>query len=115
MDKKTLKKILEDHRKWLYEEGGVRASLHDANLSGANLMGANLKEANLIGANLNGADLSGADLREANLSRADLSGTKYNAETIWPFDWNGLVFYEEEEPEKKPVRGLNGLTRLGSL
>jgi uncharacterized protein YjbI with pentapeptide repeats len=65
-----MKRILEDHRKWvLGEPGGRRAYLSDANLSVANLSGAYLS-----GANLSGADLSGAYLSDAYLSGADLSG-----------------------------------------
>ena len=37
-----LKKILDNHKKWLRNEGGSRADLSRANLSGANLSGANL-------------------------------------------------------------------------
>ena len=69
-----LKKILEDHLKWLMEEeGGKRANLSGADLSWANLFGANLSGADLSWANLSGANLSGADLSWANLSGANLS------------------------------------------
>lgn len=95
-----LKKILDDHAKWLRGDGGRRADLRGANLRGANLSeadlsyaylryadlsyanlcGANLRGANLTGADLRGADLSGdlrdADLRDANLTGADLTDTK---------------------------------------
>ena len=57
MDIEKLKNILEDHRKWLNNEGGARADLSRANLSGAHL---------------SRADLSGADLSGADLYRADL-------------------------------------------
>jgi len=68
---------LEQHTKWLLNEGGKRANLSGANLSGANLSGANLSGANLsraniIEANLSRANLYGANLIEANLSRANL-------------------------------------------
>jgi len=79
-----LKRILEEHRKWVLGEGGSRADLSGANLIGADLSRADLSRAalsraNLIGANLSGADLSrayliGAYLIGAYLSRADLSG-----------------------------------------
>ena len=88
MEKEKLDEILENHVKWLNEEGGKRADLRKAriegNLCGVNLRGADLSEANLHGVNLSEADLrwanlSGANLRWANLSganlrRADLSG-----------------------------------------
>ena len=61
MNKDELKTILENHKKWLYnEEGGIRADLFRADLRGADLSGADLR-----GADLRGADLSGADLRGA--------------------------------------------------
>ena len=74
MTAEKLAEILENHKKWLADDGGCRANLSWANLSGANLSGANLSRADLSGANLSRADLSGADLSGANLSRADLSG-----------------------------------------
>lgn len=63
-----IKKILEDHRRWIDdEEGGARADLCGADLYGADLYGANLG-----GADLRAADLRSADLRSANLRSADL-------------------------------------------
>ena len=83
MDKKMLKKILNDHLKWLNsEEDGHRADLRGADLRGADLRGANLCCADLCcadlccadlyGADLRGADLSGAQIRSANLYGANL-------------------------------------------
>ena len=79
MRREELNKILEEHKKWLNNEGGSRANLSGADLSDANLIRANLIRADLSGADLSGADLiradlSGADLSGANLIRADLSG-----------------------------------------
>ena len=80
MTTEELKKILEDHLKWIRNEvGGKRADLSGADLSGADLSGANLYGADLSEANLSRADLSraylsGAYLSRANLYRADLSG-----------------------------------------
>lgn len=37
MNQEKLNKILEDHEKWLNNEGGQRASLRSADLSGADL------------------------------------------------------------------------------
>ncbi|EHW6398014.1 pentapeptide repeat-containing protein [Listeria monocytogenes] len=98
MNQEELDIILENHGKWLLNEGGERANLSNidlkntnlrfanlrlaylrgADLSNANLRGANLRFANLRGADLRfadlrGADLSIADLNNANLSNADLS------------------------------------------
>ena len=73
MTAEKLADILENHRKWMRNEGGCRANLSWADLSWADLRGANLSGADLSGANLSGANLSRANLSRANLSRADLS------------------------------------------
>ena len=84
-----LNEILENHKKWLNNDGGKKADLSEtdlsvADLSGADLSetdlsetdlsGANLREANLRGADLRGAYLSGANLIDAGLRGADLRG-----------------------------------------
>ena len=86
MNADKLKDVLEQHLKWLNNDGGKRADLRRANLSGAYLRGADLRRAYLSSANLrgaylrgaylSGADLSGADLIGANLSGADLRGAE---------------------------------------
>jgi len=91
MNADKLKDVLEQHLKWLNNDGGKRADLRRANLrsadlrradlrraylSSADLRRANLRGANLSGAYLRGADLSGADLSGANLSGADLRGAE---------------------------------------
>ena len=83
MTQEELNVILENHKKWLEENGGQRANLRRADLryanlrradlSGANLCDADLRDANLSGANLTDANLSGANLSVANLSGANLS------------------------------------------
>jgi hypothetical protein len=65
MNKNELDLILEQHRLWLYNDGGKRANLRSTDLSGANLSGAILSYAILSGANLSGADL---DFSQLNLS-----------------------------------------------
>ena len=77
-----LAEILENHKKWLADDGGCRADLSGADLRGANLRRANLNGEDLSWADLRGANLSGADLRGANLSRADLSGAKGLLDTV---------------------------------
>ena len=79
-----LEEILEDHKRWLNNNGGKRAilryadlsyvSLIGVDLSGADLSDANLRFANLSDANLRFANLSDANLSDANLRFADLSG-----------------------------------------
>ncbi|MCD1769370.1 pentapeptide repeat-containing protein [Listeria monocytogenes] len=83
MKQEELDIILENHGKWLLNEGGERANLSNidlkntnlrfANLRLAYLRGADLSNANLRGANFRFADLRGADLRFADLSYANLS------------------------------------------
>ena len=80
MEREELKKVLDNHRKWLRsEEGGQRAYLRGADLQRADLQGAylqmaDLRRADLRGAYLQGAYLQGAYLRGAYLQRADLRG-----------------------------------------
>ncbi|ENA1576184.1 pentapeptide repeat-containing protein [Listeria monocytogenes] len=99
MKKEELDIILENHGKWLRDEGGERADLTGAdlrhtNLTNAVLSGADLRHTNLTNAVLSGADLrhtnltnavlSGADLRHANLTNADLSNANLtNAVLTW--------------------------------
>ncbi|EAD5646179.1 pentapeptide repeat-containing protein [Listeria monocytogenes] len=93
MKQEELDIILENHGKWLLNEGGERANLSNidlkntnlrfanlrlAYLRGADLSNANLSYANLSNADLSYADLSGANLRHSNLRRANLSGANLN-------------------------------------
>jgi nucleoid DNA-binding protein len=72
---KDLKKILNDHRRWLDSKGesGKKATLTGARLVRADLYGLRLSRINFQGADLRGADLSEADLYEANLEEAKLN------------------------------------------
>ncbi|EAC8735364.1 TPA: pentapeptide repeat-containing protein [Listeria monocytogenes] len=73
MKQEELDIILENHGKWLLNEGGERANLSNIDLKNTNLRFANLRLAYLRGADLSNANLSIADLSYANLSNADLS------------------------------------------
>ena len=85
MDAEKLKEILENHKKWLNDDGGERANLRWADLRGADLYGADLRGADLYGADLRGATLREANLRGANLRGADLYGADlYGAKNV-PF------------------------------
>ncbi|EPT2990680.1 pentapeptide repeat-containing protein [Listeria monocytogenes] len=72
MKQEELDIILENHGKWLRNEGGEKADLSNADLKNTNLRFANLRLADLRGADLSYANLSIADLSYANLSNADL-------------------------------------------
>ncbi|EDJ9968355.1 hypothetical protein GFS96_10725 [Listeria monocytogenes] len=73
MKQEELDIILENHGKWLLNEGGERADL-----SNADLKNTNLRFANLSYADLRRADLRGTDLRRANLRCTDLSDANLN-------------------------------------
>jgi len=132
MNTSELKKILENHRKWLNREpGGIRVDLSKANLEGANLEGANLngaclvranlvradlegailegailEGANLEGANLEGANLKGACLVRANLVRADLEGANLRGAYLWGAILEGAIL-EGANLLKADLRGAN--------
>lgn len=63
---------MNEHKKWLKEEGGECADLRYADLRNADLSGADLSGADLCNADLSGADLCNANLCNANLRDADL-------------------------------------------
>ena len=124
MNRKELKKILDEHKYWLAkpegEETHLRANLkkanlkkadlrgadlRDANLREANLEGANLEDANLEGAllraNLRGANLREANLRGANLREANLRGADLvNANLEGVMINEGTAFFALQCPEK---------------
>ncbi len=75
MNQEELDIILENHGKWLRNEGGEKADLSNADLKNTNLRFANLRLAYLRGADLSNANLRGADLSNANLRGADLRFT----------------------------------------
>ncbi|EAF5455150.1 pentapeptide repeat-containing protein [Listeria monocytogenes] len=84
MKQEELDIILENHGKWLRDEGGERADLKGANLSNAFLSNADLSNAFLSDADLRHADLSNASLRHADLSNASLRHADLsNADLNW--------------------------------
>lgn len=62
-----LQKILQNHQKYLNNNGGKKANLRGTDLSEVNLRFADLRFANLRGTNLSEANLRGTNLRGANL------------------------------------------------
>ncbi|ECQ2355711.1 pentapeptide repeat-containing protein [Listeria monocytogenes] len=84
MKQEELDIILENHGKWLRNEGGEKADLTNANLTNADLTNANLTNANLTNADLTNADLTNAVLTNANLTNAVLTGADLtNADLNW--------------------------------
>ncbi|EPV4252879.1 TPA_asm: hypothetical protein GIP07_02115 [Listeria monocytogenes] len=68
MKQEELDIILENHGKWLLNEGGERANLSNIDLKNTNLRFANLRLAYLRGADLSNANFRGVDLSDANLN-----------------------------------------------
>ncbi|EAC8028923.1 pentapeptide repeat-containing protein [Listeria monocytogenes] len=130
MKQEELDIILENHGKWLLNEGGERANLSNidlkntnlrfanlrlaylrgADLSNANLRGANLRRADLRRADLRRADLSGADLSCANLSYADLSCADLN----W-INWRDVVGLTVIAVQINTTRKNNQITYIKEL
>ncbi|EEL3115064.1 pentapeptide repeat-containing protein [Listeria monocytogenes] len=102
MKQEELDIILENHGKWLRNEGGEKADLSNADLKNTNLRfanlrlaylrGANLRLAYLRGANLRFADLRGADLRGADLSNVNLSIADLNNANLSNADLSNANF-----------------------
>ena len=92
MNSEEIRKMLENHKKWLFNEsGGIRADLCGADLRGEYLCEVNLREANLYE-----ADLRGADLRGANLYHADLRGADLRGANLYHADFCGANFYRAD-------------------
>ncbi|MED6022423.1 pentapeptide repeat-containing protein [Listeria monocytogenes] len=120
MKQEELDIILENHGKWLFNEGGDRADLSNADLKNTNLRFANLRLADLRGANLsyadlNGADLNGADLRGANLSYADLSYADLNGANLNWINWRDVVSLTVIAVQINTTRKNNQITYIKEL
>ncbi|PDR24769.1 hypothetical protein A0W00_02575 [Listeria monocytogenes] len=125
MKQEELDIILENHGKWLFNEGGDRADLSNADLKNTNLRFANLRLADLRGANLSYADLScadlsGANLRGANLSYADLSCANLSganlsyADLNW-INWRDVVSLTVIAVQINTTRKNNQITYIKEL
>ncbi len=96
MDKETLDKKIEDHKKWLDGKGGKKADLRGADLCWANLSEVNLRLADFRKANLCGADLSEANLRKADLRKADLYKADLRKADLRAADLRGAILREAD-------------------
>ncbi|HEL7118807.1 TPA: pentapeptide repeat-containing protein [Listeria monocytogenes] len=115
MKKEELDIILENHWKWLRDEGGERADLTGADLRHTNLTNAVLSGADLRHANLTNADLSGADLRHANLTNADLSNANLtNAVLTW-VNWQDVRGLTVIAVQVNTTRKNNQITYIKEL
>ncbi|HEL8270536.1 TPA: pentapeptide repeat-containing protein [Listeria monocytogenes] len=120
MKQEELDIILENHGKWLFNEGGDRADLSNADLKNTNLRFANLRLADLRGANLSYADLSYADLNGANLSYADLSYADLNGANLsyanlnW-INWRDVVGLTVIAVQINTTRKNNQITYIKEL
>ncbi|ECQ6208438.1 pentapeptide repeat-containing protein [Listeria monocytogenes] len=140
MKQKELDIILENHGKWLRNEGGERANLSNIDLNGLDLSGSNLERAhlkntNLTGANLSnvnmqstylrgvnfeeacltGADLSNATLHCANLRGANLIGANLsNADLNW-INWQSIQGLTAVVVQVDTTRRNNQITYIKEL
>ncbi len=99
-----VKKILEQHRKWVEPEGkeGKGADLVNAHLEKADLVGAHLEEANLYQAHLEKANLRGANLEGVtNLTQAQLNQACVDENTTLPEGLTRPKPCSEEDLPKK--------------
>ncbi|EAH1625219.1 pentapeptide repeat-containing protein [Listeria seeligeri] len=87
MKKEELDIILENHGKWLRDEGGERADLSNADLKNTNLRFANLRLADLRGAYLSYANFRGVDLSNVNLSYANFRGVDLSDANLNWVNW----------------------------
>ncbi|EAE2934792.1 pentapeptide repeat-containing protein [Listeria monocytogenes] len=125
MKQEELDIILENHGKWLLNEGGERANLSNidlkntnlrfANLRLAYLRGADLSNANLRGANLRFADLRGADLRFADLSYANLSIADLSYANLNWINWRDVVSLTVIAVQINTTRKNNQITYIKEL
>ncbi|EGT2063394.1 pentapeptide repeat-containing protein [Listeria monocytogenes] len=120
MKQEELDIILENHGKWLFNEGGDRADLSNADLKNTNLRFANLRLADLRGANLSYADLSyadlnGANLRVANLSYADLSCADLRRADLNWINWRDVVGLTVIAVQINTTRKNNQITYIKEL
>ncbi|EAF8398733.1 pentapeptide repeat-containing protein [Listeria monocytogenes] len=90
MNQEELDIILENHGKWLRNEGGDRADLSNADLKNTNLRFANLRFADLRGADLSNVNLSYANLRFADLRGADLSNVNLSNVNLSNANFRGV-------------------------
>ncbi|EAD2901375.1 TPA: pentapeptide repeat-containing protein [Listeria monocytogenes] len=93
MKQEELDIILENHGKWLLNEGGERADLSNADLKNTNLRFANLRLADLRGAYLSNANLRGANLRFADISNANLSNANLSNANLSIADLSNANLY----------------------
>ncbi|HFK6727702.1 TPA: pentapeptide repeat-containing protein [Listeria monocytogenes] len=87
MKQEELDIILENHGKWLLNEGGERANLSNIDLNGIDLSGSNLERAylkntNLTGANLSNVNMQSTYLRGVNFEEACLTGADLSNATL---------------------------------
>ncbi|HBM4298869.1 TPA: pentapeptide repeat-containing protein [Listeria monocytogenes] len=125
MKQEELDIILENHGKWLRNEGGDRADLSNADLKNTNLRfanlrlaylrGADLSNANLRGADLRFADLRGADLSNVNLSYANLNGANLSYANLNWINWRDVVSLTVIAVQINTTRKNNQITYIKEL
>lgn len=115
MNQEELDIILENHGKWLRNEGGDRADLSNADLKNTNLRFANLRLAYLRGADLSNANLRGANLRFADLRGADLRFADLSYANLNWINWRDVVSLTVIAVQINTTRKNNQITYIKEL
>ncbi|EGP7029940.1 pentapeptide repeat-containing protein [Listeria monocytogenes] len=115
MKQEELDIILENHGKWLLNEGGERANLSNIDLKNTNLRFANLRLAYLRGADLSNANLRGANLRFADLRGADLNGANLSYANLNWINWRDVVSLTVIAVQINTTRKNNQITYIKEL
>ena len=89
----SLKRILEDHKKWVRnEKGGKKAVLRGKDLSQVDFgIFASLSMIDFSGANLEGADFGWSALEGADFSEANLEGAEFNCADLTDADLRNCI------------------------
>ncbi|EAD1954457.1 pentapeptide repeat-containing protein [Listeria monocytogenes] len=115
MKQEELDIILENHEKWLRDEGGERADLSYADLSNADLRHADLSNADLREADLREVNLSYADLREADLRHADLREVNLSYANLNWVNWQDVRGLTVVAVQVDTTRKNNQITYIKEL
>ncbi|EAF1728605.1 pentapeptide repeat-containing protein [Listeria monocytogenes] len=120
MKQEELDIILENHGKWLLNEGGERANLSNIDLNGIDLSGSNLERAylkntNLTGANLSNVNMQSTYLRGVNFEEACLTGANLsNADLNW-INWQSIQGLTAVVVQVDTTRRNNQITYIKEL
>ncbi|OFE74423.1 pentapeptide repeat-containing protein [Listeria monocytogenes] len=120
MKQEELDIILENHGKWLLNEGGERANLSNIDLNGIDLSGSNLERAylkntNLTGANLSNVNMQSTYLRGVNFEEACLTGANLSNADLNLINWQSIQGLTAVVVQVDTTRRNNQITYIKEL